>query len=384
MAAGEVSKPNLAAGEAAPQELDVIKILALKFVLREHLLSKGLRHIFDHSKQGACQVRWSDVLQYLYLLRQYFPIEKRTSMIQYWLRTVKEKKIKSLPKFRKGCWIDVHRPSEEELLFLAETFHLEMGHLQDALDPYEVPRVEREGSMLYFFVRVPWLKEEQLRTDPLLLIIGPTFFATVATGNFAFLDRLRTKVEFSTTQKVKCLILISMDILTAYQTALNTVARKFNTVRRKDDKLSNEDVLNLIAFEQVMNEMLGALVPMNTSLETLLHGKALELFEQDKEFVEDVFHASGQLILLTQNTLVHIRNTREAYTTIMTNNLNDILKLFTSLTVILTLPTIIFSFYGMNVALPLDSHPLAFFIIGSVTTLLVTLGIILFRRRDWL
>lgn len=305
-------------------------------------------------------------------------------MIQYWLRTIRAKEISALSAFRKGCWVDVHEPTAEEIEQLVLDFHLDRGHLRDALDPHEVPRVEREDDVLYLFLRVPWLKDEQLSTSPLLLIIAPTFFATVSSQDLAFLDRLKQSRGFYTTQKVKCLILITMDILHSYQNALNTVVRRFSAVRRKDDQISNKDVLNLISFEQILNEMMGALVPMNTSLESLLSGKVFDLYEQDQDLVEDIFHASGQIILLANNALVHIRNTREAYTTIMTNNLNNILKLLTSLTVILTLPTIVFSFYGMNVALPLDHHPLGYMIVGGLTALTVLLGVLYFRKQNWL
>lgn len=305
-------------------------------------------------------------------------------MIQYWSRTLKERKLKQIRGFKTGCWIDVHAPTEEEINDLAKKFHLDPGHLQDALDPNEVPRIEREDDTLYLFLRVPWFKDEKLSTYPLLFILAPKFFCTISATDFSFLDRLGKHPEFFTTQKIKCLILIYMDILKNFQSSCNTVGRNFGSVRNKADDIRNKDILNLISYEQILNDLLGAIVPMNASLESLLSGKVFKLFDEDHDLVEDLFLASGQIILLANNRLVNIRNTREAYTTIMTNNLNRVMKLFTSLTVLLTLPTIVFSFYGMNVSLPLDHNPIAYLLIGGITGIFVASLIFVFAKQDWL
>ena len=97
------------------------------------------------------------------------------------------------------------------------------------------------------------------------------------------------------------------------------------------------------------------------------------LFEEDMELVEDLSLSNRQLIEIAKSNLKNIVNVREAYSTIMTNNLNKTMKTLTSITVILTIPTIVASFFGMNVDLPFDNHPLAYvfillltFIVGGI------------------
>lgn len=305
-------------------------------------------------------------------------------MIQFWLRTVKEQGIKSIDQYRVGCWIDVHSPKEEELSLLAEKFSLDIGHLRDSLDPNEVPRVEKEGDMLYVFLRVAYRQSDQTITTPLLFILAPDFFATVSQYDLAFLEKLSKKSDFFTTQKLKCFILYYMEVLNQFQNTLNSVGKKVGQGKHETRRIRNRDVLNLITYEQLLNEILSAIVPMNTSLEALLNGKVVRLYKQDRELMEDLFLGSGQIIALAKNRSVTLRNTREAYTTIMTNNLNQVVKLFTSLTVLLTIPTIVFSFYGMNVRLPLDEHHLAFAIIGGSTLTIVMILMAIFVNQDWL
>lgn len=100
--------------------------------------------------------------------------------------------------------------------------------------------------------------------------------------------------------------------------------------------------------------------------------------------IEDLSLESGQLAQITKDTIRNMVNIREAYSTILTNNLNRVIKLFTSLTIILTLPTIVGTFYGMNVALPFAQNPYAFFGILGITIMLSLIALIIFIRNDWL
>ena len=116
----------------------------------------------------------------------------------------------------------------------------------------------------------------------------------------------------------------------------------------------------------------------------MLSGKHFKLYEEDKDLIEDLLLSNTQLIELSQNNLRTIVNIREGYSTIMTNNLNRIIKLFTSLTVILTIPTMIASIYGMNINLPLANNPLAFIIIMTSIIIISIILLIIFIKNDWL
>src|SRR4030042_71073 len=151
------------------------------------------------------------------------------------------------------------------------------------------------------------------------------------------------------------------------------------------EKIGNKDIVQFVNFEGVINDFLAALVPTNTILNNLLNSTAsrrlLELYEEDKDLIEDLFLSNNQLIELCKANLKTIVNIREADSTIMTNNLNRVIKFFTALTIILTVPMIASSFYGMNINLPFAEHPMAFWGI-LITTLVVSfiLLAIFFRK----
>lgn len=306
-------------------------------------------------------------------------------MITYYLKTVKNQKLRKIDAHKVGCWIHVINPTEEELSALESKHGLELGHLKDALDPQEVPRIELEKSASYIYTRIPNDDNDSISTVPVLLIMGETFIATVSQKPLPIFDKfISGKLQFSTTQKTKMFIQLFTQINHIYNNSLTLLNKKVRNFSINLEKIRNKDIIQLVEHEQILNDFLNALLPTRNILDTLLTGKVFQLYEEDRDLVEDVFLANGQLVELCRSRLTVVKNIRDAYATIMTNNLNRVMKLFTSLTVILTIPTIVSSFYGMNVQLPFASSPEAFFIIFFGTMMVTGSLVALFFKMDWL
>lgn len=306
-------------------------------------------------------------------------------MITTYQRTLKQKIFKTVEEPRRGCWVAVEDPTPEELDLLTDTYNLERGHLTDALDPDEVPRSETEGSDVYIFTRVPVQTAAGYITVPLLFIITPTVFFTVSKERFSFFETLIKKPKhIYTTQRVPFLIACFFEIISSYNTSITSINRKLYKIRTKLDRIGTKQIIDFISYEEQMNDFLNSITRTNLILRTLLNGKALPLLGQDKELVEDLFLSTEQIITSAKNTLLTIRNTRDAHTTLLTHDLNQVIKLFTSLTVILTVPTIISSFYGMNVPLPFQDSPLSFIGIVASTVVLIAGLLYIFAKRHWL
>jgi magnesium transporter len=154
-------------------------------------------------------------------------------------------------------------------------------------------------------------------------------------------------------------------------------------------KLSKSDIKNeyfveFIDIEENLNEYLTALQPQAAMFRNLLNGRFLPLYEDDKDMVEDLLHSTTELIDLIKSRLKTISNIRDAYSTIMANNLNRIFKRLTSIGIFLTVPTIIASLYGMNVLLPNENSQYAFWEVLATITILTTLVVIIFKKLKWL
>ncbi len=308
-------------------------------------------------------------------------------MISYYQKTVSSKTLKQIPDFKVGSWVSVDRPNEEEILHLVGTLGLDEGLLRDSLDPYEVPRVENDGKTAYIFTRYPFLEEGKVVTLPVLIGIAEGFVFTVVQRPFPFLDKfVEGKIEFNTTQKIRFLLQIFQEINSTYSTMLTLVSKE---VRRHQSNLgkdiTNEDIVSFVEFENVLSDLLDALGPTKTTLENILSGKLLTLYEKDKAYADDLVLETGQLLDRTRALLRTVQSIRSAYSTIMTNNLNRVIKFLTGMTIVVTVPGIVVNIFGMNVRLPIESeHAVAFWFVIALTIVLTIFAVWFFRKKGWI
>ncbi len=306
-------------------------------------------------------------------------------MITFYHRTLKERQLSTVPEFRIGAWIHAEAPSADELDRLADELALERGHLTDALDPFEVPRVEHDERAAYIFTRAPQKEGDETTTVPLLIVVGEQFVLTVSRRKLDLLEKFFSgKIDVYTTQKTKVLLQILFELMHAYQSSLTAINRRVRATSVSLTHVSSDDIRQFILFEITLNDFLDALVPTGALLRSILTGRLSRLFESDRELMDDLVLAAGQGIDLCRASLKTITNIRGGYSAIVTNDLNRVIKLLTALTVVLTIPTMIASLYGMNVVLPLGESRGAFWIILLVVLLVSAAVLGLFARKRWL
>lgn len=299
----------------------------------------------------------------------------------YYKNGGKDKEILTITEIKDGSWIHVESPTERELQYLTEKLNIDQSILTDAMDKHEIPRIEVENKNIYLFTRFAYMKENQIKTAPILIVIGKTFLATISRETFPRLEfLLNSKPISSTTNKMKLLIRILNQIQETFNTALHVITKNVRVFTYQLEKIRNKDIIQFVLFENDLHDFSLALVKTNNDLNTLLSGKITSLSQSDHDQVEDLILNNSQLIDICNENTRTIVNLREAYSTILTNNLNRIIKLFTSLTVILTIPTMISSFFGMNVALP----SMSFFQIVLGVSIFCGVAIIIFIYMDWL
>jgi magnesium transporter len=282
-------------------------------------------------------------------------------MINYYYKNLRSKQVSESPEYRPGAWVCVQSPTPEEVEFLVERFHLDPGHLEDALDADEMPRLEKEGDLTYIFVRYAYTNDElELDTAPLLFVIGPDLLITVALHNLPRLQRfLNGKVEFATTQRAKLVLQILHQTVEQYEVFINNIGRQIKLIRSRlrGHDIGNQDFIDFVLIEDELNEFLSALEPTTAILRRLLLGRHIPLYAEDQDIVEDLLLNNEQSIEGCHSNVKSIINIREAYSTISSNNLNRSMKILTAATVLITLPNVIFGMYGMNIPLPFQHEP---------------------------
>jgi magnesium transporter len=298
-------------------------------------------------------------------------------MIRYFYKNLRSKKVSELEAYKPGSWVCVEAPTPEEIEFLVDRFKLDADYIDDALDRDEIPRLEKEGGISYIFIRYAYTNDRgEFTTAPLLFVVGGDVLLTISLASLPWLNRfVNGSVPFATTQRTRLVVTILDQIATQYETFINKLARQINAIRSrlKGHRINNQDFVNFVVIEDELNEFLSAMVPTTLILRRLLVGKHIPLFEEDQDLVEDLLLDNEQSIESCRSHVKSITNIREAYATISSNNLNQTIKILTVATVLLTLPNVLFSMYGMNIDLPLQHEPWAFLsvFLGAITLCLV-------------
>ena len=306
-------------------------------------------------------------------------------MVSFFHKTAKEGQLSLIDSFVPESWIFVESPDEEEIQRLTREFNLDEGLLKDGIDPYEVPRMETDNGSIYVYTRVPYKEKGPATTAPVLIVLGEEFFMTVSASPIPLFDRLsETEGELNSTEKAAMLIKVLAEIISSYNTVLTDIRKKVRGASALLEDISNKEIARLVLYESIINDFLSALIPTNTIISNLLSGKFFSLSEDEHELVEDVFLGIGQLIELSKSTLKNAVNIREAYSTIMTNNLNRVIKLLTALTIVLTIPMVISGFLGMNVPVPLSDSPYGFFLMIGISAA-ISIGLFyILKKNKWL
>lgn len=286
---------------------------------------------------------------------------------------------------RGALWIHGEALSSSELDELIQTFHLNKSLLSDAYDIYEVPRLEFEDALPYLFIRYPYKDGSEIQTYPLLCIILPELCITITKDPFPLYDFVLQRIAGASQLDPRA-ILISLfrEINAAYSFCLTAISKDIRRYQKKEGNITNADILRFVNIENTLYDLSTSLLRMDRIYEMLRDYEIFTKTEEENDAFEDIILEGRQMEELLKVNIRTITNLRDAYTIILSNNLNRIIKMFTSFTVILTIPVLIASFYGMNVPLPFQEHPIAFFGIMTICLVFIVGMLWVFIKNDWI
>ncbi|NGX46900.1 MAG: Cobalt/magnesium transport protein CorA [Chlamydiae bacterium] len=306
-------------------------------------------------------------------------------MFKIYYKKAKDEEIQELSEIRDGSWIHIDEATTTDLEKLSHLTKIDYADLLDCLDKYEIPRIERSNHNLLIFTRYPADQEIGLYTSTLTLILANHYFITISPHRSLLVKNfLYQNHKFSTLQNTKLLILLLMKINQEFTGQIRKVRYNVLSAEKEMIHVESEDITSLTKNEEVLNQYLSSLVPTRSVLEAIHSGRITSLYEKEKELVEDCLNSIHQSEELCSIVLKSIRSLRNAYQIIFANNLHKTIKLLTALTIILSIPTMIASIYGMNVNLPLAKNTFAFAFVMGFTAILSVFGLWIFRKKGWL
>jgi len=290
-----------------------------------------------------------------------------------------------LSKPEEGCWIHIDEATPSDLNEIAKLIDVDYTDIHDCLDKHELPRIERLDQHLVIYTRHPTNQEAGLYTTTLAIILTNDYLITVCPQKSHLVKNiLGQRSRVSTFQKSKFLIYILLKVTQEFTLQIKKVRASVLKKEKEMGHVESEDITALTINEENLSQYLSSLVPLRNVLESITSGRYTILQEKDQDLLEDLLNASIQSEDLCAINLRSIRSLRDSYQIIFTNQLNKTIKLLTALTIILSIPTMIASLYGMNVDLPFEKNPFAFTGILVFTTLFSFTALLLFQRKKWL
>lgn len=270
-----------------------------------------------------------------------------------------EKTVKKVKKITTDCWIELTAPTIDEIEKVVAKTKIDKDLILKMLDEEELPRVEQSDNATLIVIDTPFLEENETthsyKTYPLGIIITKNnYVVTITTKKTNILNNFRlSKIKnFRTAKKIRFLIQILSTTAAAYQRALKQINKDIEVKEQILKKSTeNSDLIDLLDIEKTLVYFITSLKANDVVLEKLSKGVILPLFEDDLDLLEETIIENKQAIEMSGIYREILSSITETYGTIVSNNLNYVMKFLAGATIVLSIPTMISSFMGMNVPL---------------------------------
>ena len=288
-----------------------------------------------------------------------------------------------------GCWINIVEPSEQELLFISKKTQVSLELLNAALDEEETSRIDEENTNILIIVDVPFtnIEENSLSygTFPLGIISNDNYIITISLKkNKVITDFVDGKIKTFYTYKRSRFTLQILNKLTSYFLLyLRQIDKKSQLIHNSIHKsMKNKQLLQLLSLEKSLVYFSTSLKSNELTLEKLLKYDFIQKYEEDKHLLEDVIIDNKQAIEMAHIYSSVLSSSLEFFAALISNNLNLVMKFLASMTIVLSVPSIIFSLWGTNVMVPFADDPLGFSIIIIIAMAISILIAIILYKKD--
>jgi magnesium transporter len=296
-----------------------------------------------------------------------------------------------LPQAEKGCWVNVTSPKQDEIKTLVDDFHIPLDVVQDILDADERPRIEYDDEWSLVILRIPIASPNNgvpFYTVPLGIFMTSDYTVTLCQASNEILPSTQPSLYREHYQQttdvlnfILKLFLRSANIYLKYLKQINQQTAIIETDLEKS--IRNKELTNLLKMEKCLVYFITSLRSNEIVLAKLKNSKKYPISEINEDLFEDTLIENKQAIDMAQIYSDIQSGMMDAFASVISNNLNVVMKTLTSISIILMIPTLIASIYGMNIPNYMEHLKWAFPAIISISGLMSYLGVLMFRRKKW-
>ncbi|WP_339916449.1 magnesium transporter CorA family protein [Yeosuana marina] len=295
-----------------------------------------------------------------------------------------------IQKTEKGCWINVIKPTTEEIQRLSDEFQLPQDIINDILDQDERPRVEFEDDWSLIIMRIPVQNTNNgvpFQTIPLGVFMSRDITLTLCLQNNEILPAEKSspfREQYrEITDSINFILRLFLHSGNVYLKYLKQINQQTSLIEQDLEKsIKNRELNKLLKMEKCLVYFITSIKANEIVLAKLRNSKKITT-EINQDLLEDAIIENKQALEMSQIYSDIQSGMMDAFASVISNNLNVVMKQLTLISIILMIPTLIASIFGMNVPIPFENSVWALPIIISVSLFLSILGVILFRKRQW-
>jgi len=298
---------------------------------------------------------------------------------------------KETQEYKNNNWIHVETPSAEDIQCLLSEYNVPQDYLNDLNDIDERPRLDIDEDWTLIIFRFPYQDitgEELFQTVPFGIIFSKDYFITFSNFRIQilpdFLNHInKKKIQFKNYYELIFRLILSSSVW--YLKYLKVINNQINATEKELEKsIRNKEVHKLLKLEKSLVYFYTSLKGNENVFLKIKNSRLVKEKELDEELIEDVFIELNQAIETTKIHSDILSGMMDAFASVISNNLNNLMKKLTSISIVLMIPTLIASFYGMNVPNFGETSNFSFLLI-ALFSFTVSLSVILFfKRKRWI
>ena len=306
---------------------------------------------------------------------------------------VVDKKLINTDNIKVKSWIDLVSPSSNEVKEVVEKTGISKDIIVKLLDEEELPRIEKRSEETVIILDTPYLVDNstkhKYKTNPLGIIISEKgYLITISLNEQPFLDYFKnTDIEnFRTKDKSNFILQLFIMVAGIYQKELTSINEYINSKEKVLLKsTNNKELVNLLDIEKTLVYFITSLKANEIALEKVAKGTIITIDKNNEELLSNALIETKQAIEMATIYREILSSMTDTYATIISNNLNDVMKFLASITIVCSIPTMVASFIGMNVPLgSIGDSPFSFILIIIVSVLLSLIIAYILKRKNML
>ena len=288
------------------------------------------------------------------------------------------------------CWVNITDPSSDEIKHISTELNIPLSFLTDPLDVDERSRSEIEEQCILLVVRIPQFDEFNIDTPfstlPLGLILTPQAIVTIcAKSNDVMTDFINNKVKnFDTSKQSQFVLQIFYRTALLYLSYLKHIYKRTSSLEKElYQAMKNEELVRLLNLEKSLVYFITSLKSNELMMSRIQRGEVVRMNFENKELLDDVIVENRQAIEMATIYSNILSGMMDAFASVISNNVTVVMKFLTTVTIILMIPTLIASIYGMNVELPFQHSPHAFMITMVISIIFSVIGVFISIKSKW-